>query len=53
MAKKLTGTLYDSEKLHKLCRDQKFDQEETKVFLALVEFLLSQAARYGVTESVF
>ena len=53
LCKKLTGSVYDSEKIHKLCRDQKFDQEETKVLLALVEFLLSQAARYVVSESVF
>ena len=39
-AKKLSGQEYDQDKLTKLCRDQKFDQEETRVCLALVEYLL-------------
>ena len=46
MVKKITGQPYDLEKLNKLCRDQKFDIEETKVCIALVEFLLSQAAKH-------
>ena len=37
----------------KLCRDQNFDQEETKVVLALIEFFLSQATRYCITDKVF
>lgn len=36
-----------------MCRDQNFDQEETKVVLALIEFLLSQATRYCITDKVF
>ena len=37
---KVAGAAYDAEKLAKLCRDQKFEAEETHVVLALVEFLL-------------
>lgn len=46
MVKKITGQSYDLEKLNKLCRDQKFDADETKVCIALAEFLLSQAAKH-------
>ena len=41
IVKKVTGQSYDQEKLFKLCRDQKFDTEETKVCIAIVEFLLT------------
>ena len=53
MVKKLTGVPFDQERLSKLCRDQNFDQEETKVVLALIEFLLSQAVRHCVQEKIF
>ena len=39
--------------MQKLCRDQKFDIEETKVCIALIEFLLSQAVKHQVTDKVF
>ena len=41
VSKKLTGQVYDQDRLIKLCRDQNFEQEETKVVLALIEFFLS------------
>ena len=50
IVKKLTGQAYDHERLSKLCRDQNFDSEETKVVLALIEFLLLQATRYVVSD---
>lgn len=53
MVKKITGQSYDLEKLNKLCRDQKFDADETKVCIALVEFLLSQAAKHQITDKLF
>ena len=53
IVKKLTGVPYDNERLLKLCRDQNFDMEETKVVLALIEFLLVQAVRYVVTDKIF
>lgn len=53
MVKKITGQSYDHEKLVKLCRDQKFDAEETKVCITLIEFLLSQATKHQVTDKVF
>lgn len=53
MVKKITGHSYDHEKLLKLCRDQKFDTEETKVCIALVEFLLTQAAKHQVSDKIF
>lgn len=37
----------------KLCRQQKFDGEETKVCIAVVEFLLTQATKHCVTGKVF
>ena len=40
IVKKLTAQAYDQERLSKLCRDQNFDQEESKVLLALIEFFL-------------
>lgn len=53
IVKKLTGVPYDNDRLNKLCRDQNFDMEETKVVLALIEFLLTQAVRYVVTDKIF
>jgi len=41
IVKKLCGQAYDYDKIAKLCRDQKFDPDETKVVSAIVEFLLS------------
>ena len=53
IVKKLIGADFDQEKLQKLCRDQKFDSDETKVVIALVEFLLTQAVKHQVTDKVF
>lgn len=53
MIKKLTGQAYDQERLNKLCRDQNFEQEETKVVLALIEFLMSQAVRFAISDKIF
>ena len=53
LTKKFTGQDFDQEKLQKLCRDQKFDAEETKVCLAVVEFLISQAVKHQVSDKSF
>ena len=39
--------------MNKLCRDQNFEQEETKVVLALIEFLMSQAVRFAISDKIF
>ena len=49
--KKIIGTVYEQDKLLKLCKDQKLTAEDTKVFLALVEFILTQAGKHIVNES--
>lgn len=49
----MTGQVYDSDKITKLCRDQKFDADETKVLMAVVEFLLRQATKYQVSDKAF
>jgi len=46
MVKKITGQPFEMDKLTKLCRDQKFDADETKVCIAVVEFFLSQASKH-------
>ena len=53
IAKKLTAQAYDQERLSKLCRDQNFDQEETRVLQALIEFFLLQAVRFAISDQVF
>ena len=53
LTKKFTGQDFDQEKLQKLCRDQKFDAEETKVCIAIVEFLISQAVKHQVSDKSF
>lgn len=53
LGKKMTGQQFDQDRLTKLCRDQNFDQEETKVVLALIEFFLAQATRYCITDKIF
>ena len=53
LSKKLTGQAFDQERLNKLCRDQNFDQAETKVLLALIEFLLTSAVKHLATDKVF
>jgi len=53
VSKKLSGQAFDQERLSKLCRDQNLDQEETKVLLALIEFLLTQAVRFAVQDKIF
>ena len=35
------GPTHDQEKLFKLCRDQKFDPEDTRCLLAILEFILA------------
>ena len=45
IAKKIIGAsqagTYDQEKLFKLCKDQKFEPEDTRCLLAILEFVLS------------
>ena len=49
----MTGQAFESDKIIKLCRDQKFDSEETKVLIAITEFLLRQATKYQVNDKAF
>ena len=53
MVKKLSGQAFDQDRLNKLCRDQNFDQVETRVVLALIEFLLTQPVRHVVSDKAF
>ena len=53
IVKKITGQPFDQEKMTKLCRDQKFDADETKVCIAIIEFLLRQASKHQVSDKVF
>lgn len=50
LCKKITSQPFDAEKLSKLCRDQKFEPEETKVCIALVEFVLRQASKHVISD---
>ena len=36
-----------------MCKDQKFDSEESRCLLAILEFVLSQAAKHDVTDTIF
>ena len=53
IVKKLMNQPYDSEKLIKLCKDQKPSTEDTKCLLAVIEYLISQAGKHLVGEQVF
>ena len=53
IVKKICGQPFDNEKIIKLCRDQKFDTEETKVSIAIIEFLLRQAIKHQVLDKSF
>ncbi len=53
IVKKITGQSFDNEKINKLCRDQKFDSDETKVCVAIIEFLLRQATKHQTSDKVF
>ena len=53
IVKKLLGQPYDQEKMAKMCKDQKFDSEETRCLLAILEFVMSQAAKHDVADTVF
>merc|ERR1711957_708290 len=53
IVKKMCGQHYEYDKIAKLCRDQKFDIDETKVAMAVVEFLLSQSCKHQTSEKVF
>ena len=48
--KKILGQPYDSEKLIKLCKDQKLNTDETKCLLAVIEFILFQAGKHMVND---
>jgi len=49
----MTGQAFDQERLNKLCRDQNFDHEESKVVLALIEYLLTQAIKHCIQDKIF
>ena len=52
LVKKVSGLQYDLDKLHKLCKDQKLDIEESRCLLAILEFVMAQAAKHDVSEQV-
>ena len=52
IVKKISGSAHDQEKMQKLCRDSKMDAEETKCMLAIMEFIVAQAAKHDVSETV-
>ena len=41
IVKKLLGQPFDQEKMAKMCQDQKFDSEESRCLLAILEFVMS------------
>lgn len=41
---------FEPDKLSKLFRDQKFESEESKVCIALIEFVLRQSAKHCINE---
>ncbi|CDW84594.1 comm domain-containing protein 4 [Stylonychia lemnae] len=50
--RKIFGQAYDQDKLIKLCKDQNLNGDDTKVLLAVLEFILAQAGKYMATEQV-
>ena len=52
IVKKMTGQPHDNEKILKLSRETGFDMEETKVFLAILEFFLRQSTKHEVADKL-
>ena len=52
LTKKVNGLSYDLDKLLKLCKDQKLDIEESRCLLAILEFVIAQAAKHDVSDTV-
>eukprot|EP00347_Sterkiella_histriomuscorum_P012332 403369000 len=50
--RKIFGQQFDQDKILKLCREQNLNGEESKVLLAVLEFIITQAGKYRVTEQV-
>ena len=50
IVKKILGQSFDQEKLIKVCKEQNLNADETKVLLAVLEFVISQAGKHIVTE---
>ena len=50
--RKIYGQPYDHDKLLKLCKDQNMNADDTQCLLAVIEFILSQAGKYMVTEQI-
>ena len=50
IVKKILGQPFDQEKLIKVCKEQNLNADETKVLLAVLEFVISQAGKHIVTE---
>ena len=53
IVKKILGQAFDQEKMAKMCKDQKFDSEESRCLLAILEFVMTQAAKHDVADTVF
>ena len=53
IVKKILGQPFDQEKLIKVCKEQNLNADETKVLLAVLEFVISQAGKHIVTEQQF
>ena len=52
IVKKVQGLNYEQEKLHKLCKDQDFDTEETRCVVAILDFIISNAAKHDVSDQI-
>ena len=52
MIKKVQFQAYDQDKMTKLCKDQKLDPEETRCFLAILEFILVNASKQDISDTV-
>ena len=51
--KKITGQQFDQEKLFKSCKSSQLNAEETRCFLSVIEFILTQASTHNVTDAAF
>ena len=53
IVKKIQGLNFDQEKLQKLCKDQDLEPEDTRCLLAIIEFVLAQAAKHDIADAIF
>ncbi len=51
--KKIISLPYEEDKLIKLCKDCKLNPQDTQCLLALIQFILTSAGRFGISEQNF